>query len=73
MFSINVGTADRIFRVFMGIVLILLGLFILDGVAEIVTLTVAAVAFFTSATSNCLLYSMLGIKTCSTLPKEGKE
>ncbi|PWR24928.1 YgaP family membrane protein [Zavarzinia aquatilis] len=58
----NVGTADRVFRVVAGLVLLSL-LFLLDGEAKWFGL-IGIVPLATAAMSWCPLYTLFGIRTC---------
>ncbi len=60
----NVGSADRIFRIVAGLVLLSL-LFVLDGSARWFGL-IGIVPLATAAMGWCPLYTVLGIKTCPT-------
>lgn len=57
----NVGTADRIIRVILGLVL-LSAIFVLDGTERWLGL-IGIVPLLTAAVSFCPLYSALGIRT----------
>lgn len=65
MFKTNVGNADRIVRIVLGIVLIA-AYFLFPGQAwwAVVGLVVGVVALATGLMSSCPLYSLLGISTC---------
>ncbi len=63
MFKPNEGTADRIIRLVLGIILIAAGVFVLGGVLKIVALVVGIVMLFTAATGFCLPYRLLNIST----------
>jgi hypothetical protein len=60
MFKTNVGTADRIARVVLGLVLIALTLTGTIGVWG----WVGVVPLLTAALGNCPLYSVFGFSTC---------
>jgi hypothetical protein len=61
----NVGTADKILRVGLAVVLVVLNLLgIVSGTLAIVFWTVAAVLVLTSLVSFCPLYGLLGASTC---------
>lgn len=63
----NMGTADRVIRVL--IALVIAGLVyaeVLTGTLAIVLLVVAGVFVLTSVLSFCPLYLIFGIKTCKT-------
>ncbi len=59
----NENTLDRVIRLIVG--LALLGVSLMTaGALKIVLIIVAAIALFTALTGFCLLYRLLGIKTC---------
>ncbi|QCO56786.1 DUF2892 domain-containing protein (plasmid) [Pseudorhodobacter turbinis] len=65
MFKTNVGGADRVLRIVLGIALIA-AFFALPNLGwRWVLAVVGAVALFTGLSRSCLLYSLIGINTCS--------
>ncbi|MEX2375988.1 MAG: DUF2892 domain-containing protein [Dehalococcoidia bacterium] len=62
--SRNVGTADRLVRVALGIALLAVGLGVVGGTAGTVIAAISAVPFVTAAIGWCPLYSLLGVRTC---------
>lgn len=61
----NMGTADRIVRFIIAIVLVDLAVMgPLSGAWQIAALVVSAIFVVTALASNCPLYSLLGISTC---------
>lgn len=60
--NVNVGSADRIVRVIIGLV-ILSYLFIGEGNARFLGL-IGLVPLLTAAMGNCPLYSIIGLNTC---------
>lgn len=62
----NVGRTDRIVRVVAGLFLIVLALFVLDGVWALITGLASVVLIATAFVSFCPIYRMLGIHTTST-------
>jgi hypothetical protein len=66
----NVGNLDRILRAILGVILILApfvsGAAAFQGWLTWVSVIVGAVLLFTAVTRFCLLYQVLGIKTCRT-------
>lgn len=66
----NVGTIDRVIRAILGVVLILAPFVssaaVFQGAMTWVSVIVGAVLLFTAITRFCLLYRVLGIKTCRT-------
>ena len=64
MFKTNVGGADRILRIVLGLVLIA-GFFALPTLGwRWVLLVAGLVALFTGITRSCLLYNLIGMNTC---------
>ena len=63
----NVGSADRIVRVILGLVLLALGLFVIPGGAwKWVLIVIGAISFVTGLTGRCGLYVPFKINTCKT-------
>ena len=56
----NESTTDRIVRAILGVVLLGLGLFVVEGTAGIVLDVLGGVLLFTAATGFCLIYKVLG-------------
>lgn len=62
----NVGGADKITRIVLGIVLLAIGLFAnLGTVWTIVVYAVAVIALLTALINYCPLNALFGINTCS--------
>jgi len=67
----NMGTADRLIRIVMAIIVItLFATGKITGVLGIVLIVLAAVFVLTSFISFCPLYSPFGISTCKLKSKE---
>ena len=60
----NEGTFDRVTRVVVGSLALVLGFFWLTGVLQIVAYVVGVVALATGIIGYCGLYSLLGVSTC---------
>lgn len=60
----NVGSADRLVRLGLGIGLIVIGLGAVGGAPGIVLAGLAAIPLFTAAVGWCPLYSLFGVGTC---------
>jgi len=66
----NMGTTDRILRIFAAIIIAALYFtHTVTGTFGIVLLVVGAVFLLTSFVSFCPLYSPFGIKTCKSNPE----
>ena len=64
----NMGTADRIIRIIIALVITALYAFnVISGTPALVLLALAGIFLLTSLVSFCPLYAIFGIKTC---PKE---
>ena len=61
----NMGNIDRLTRVVIGIIAIILALFVVDGAWGIVLLVAAAIMLVTAVFMRCLLYIPFGIRTCT--------
>ncbi len=62
----NESTTDRILRVIIGIIALMIGYFTLSGVAQTIVYVIGAVALITGAIGFCGLYALLGISTRKT-------
>ena len=63
----NMGGADRIIRLAIAAVLVVLyATHVVTGTAGIVALVVAGIFILTSLVSFCPVYTLLGFKTCKT-------
>ncbi len=60
----NVGTTDKVVRIILGIVLIILGIFYLENWLQIVAIFFGAVFLITGLVGRCGLYIPFGISTC---------
>ena len=61
----NIGTADRIVRAVMGIILLAIALFVATGAwLKIVLIIGAGFCFFQAIMSWCLWYKIIGKNTC---------
>ena len=63
MFSLNMGSTDRIIRVVLGIILLAVGFFSLGGVWGIVLGIVGVILLVTAAIGWCPLYLPFKINT----------
>lgn len=64
MFKRNEANWDRVGRVVLGLALLALGLFVVDGTLGVVLAVVAFVPLLTGALGSCPLYSVFGLSTC---------
>ena len=63
----NMGSADKIFRLIVAAVLVILYFTnTISGTFGIIALVIAAVFALTSVVSFCPLYTLFGINTCKT-------
>ena len=60
----NVGHADRLVRLGLGIGLVVIGLGVVGGTAGFALAGLSAVPFLTAAAGWCPLYSLFGVGTC---------
>jgi hypothetical protein len=71
MMKQNEGSIDRIIRVIIGVIALLVGMFMLTGVAQVIVLVISTIALITGAVGFCGLYAIFGISTCKVqTPKE---
>lgn len=66
MLKQNEGLLDRIIRIVIGVVLLLVGMYLLTGVGQTIVLIISAVALITGAVGFCGLYAILSISTNKT-------
>ena len=71
MFKKNEGAVDRIIRAIAGIVILIIGIYEVKSLAVlgIILIIVGAVLIITAITGFCLLYTLLGISTCTDCKK----
>jgi uncharacterized membrane protein len=71
MFKKNESTVDRIIRAIAGIVILVIGIYEVKSLAVlgIILIIVGAVLIITAITGFCLLYTLLGISTCTDCKK----
>lgn len=69
----NEGTADRVIRVLLGLVLGFLAYRHTGGIAGIWIFGIlGAISFVTGLTGFCALYRLMGIRTCPLPPSSSK-
>lgn len=66
----NVGKLDKKIRIVVGIVLMLLGLWLMISPLGIILLIGGLALILTGVFSFCGLYTILGINTCKAMPEE---
>lgn len=66
MFATNVGNTDRVIRIILGIVLLVVWYLAPGHGLRWLPLVLGIVALATGLLSTCPLYSLLGITTCPT-------
>jgi hypothetical protein len=59
----NVGTADRIIRIILGIIIIFLGWYWLHGILKGIVYLIGLILIVTGILGTCLCYSLLGKNT----------
>lgn len=59
----NVGNTDRMMRIILGAILLILGLFMLHGTLKYIAIIVGVVFIATGFLRFCLLYLPFGINT----------
>lgn len=63
--SLNVGGIDRVVRILLGVVLLVLAfLHVITGTAAVVAYVVAAIALVTGLFRFCPAWAIFGINTC---------
>ncbi|UCC47526.1 MAG: DUF2892 domain-containing protein [Gemmatimonadota bacterium] len=60
----NVGGTDRVIRIVLGIVLLVVAYLWLSGALAIIAYVVGAIALITGLAGWCALYTVFGINTC---------
>ena len=71
MFKKNESAVDRIIRAIVGVVILVIGIYEVKSLAVlgIILIIVGAVLIITAITGFCLLYTLLGISTCTDCKK----
>lgn len=63
MLKQNESTFDRVIRIIVGIIALLVGYTVLSGAAQTIVYVVGLIALLTGAIGFCGLYALLGIST----------
>lgn len=67
----TVGSTDKIIRIILGIILLILAFATSVGPAgKVILIILGVVALLTALTGMCLLYSLFGINTCKVKNKD---
>jgi len=67
----NIGKTDKLIRLIVGLILIILALLIsMSAVLKILLIIVGAVSLLTALFGYCLAYQLFGINTCKHEPKQ---
>jgi hypothetical protein len=66
MFSKNVGVADRIIRIMVGVVMLYMFFFTPATSQWHYAWLIGVVPLLTGLFSSCLIYSLFGVSTCAT-------
>ena len=69
MFTTNVGSADRIMRIIIGIIALGVAYYYLTGVGMWIVGIVGVVMIVTALMRTCPAYSLLGMSTCKLSKK----
>jgi uncharacterized membrane protein HdeD (DUF308 family) len=59
----NESNVDRVIRIILGVLLLVLGIFVYKGTLGIILDIIGAISLFTGLTGFCLLYKLFGIST----------
>ncbi len=68
----NIGTFDRLLRVFIAEICIIIGFFWASTDWQIFLYLIAVVMIFQAATGACGIYKMLGWNTCERVKRDNK-
>jgi hypothetical protein len=63
MIPVNVGAIDRIVRLLIGLVLIIVGFVVLDGSAMLAIGIIGVIVFLTGLSGRCLIYKLVNFNT----------
>lgn len=63
MIKQNESELDKKIRLIVGVIALLLGIFVLTGTFQVISIIIGGLGIFTGLTGFCLLYKLLGIKT----------
>lgn len=67
----TVGSADKVIRIILGLILLIIAFALSVGSAlKVVLIVLGIIALLTAITSICPLYSLLGINTCKVKDKK---
>lgn len=60
---VNEGKTDRMWRIILGVIFLILG-FVTHYGLSVLFFILAVLALFTGLSGNCLIYRLFGINTC---------
>jgi uncharacterized membrane protein len=63
MIPVNEGTLDRIVRLLIGLVMIIVGFVALDGSAMLTVGIIGVLVFLTGLSGRCLIYRLINFNT----------
>ena len=66
MFTQNVGSSDRLLRIVLGLILIVVGFFFLTGIVGSIVGVIGFIPLLTGLVSWCPLYSLFKFSTCKS-------
>jgi hypothetical protein len=64
MIQVNEGTVDRVIRVAVGVLLLVVSFLALSGILQIVGYIAGGALLITGAVGFCGLYALFGVSTC---------
>jgi len=62
-FEMNVGKLDRIVRIILGVVLLIVAAGYTTGILMFIALVLGMIFLFTGLAGSCIIYSLLGLST----------
>jgi hypothetical protein len=68
----NIGTTDKLIRIFLAELCILIAFFWVGQAWQIVLYLIAAVLIFQAATGVCGIYNLIGLNTCENIKRSDK-
>ncbi len=69
----NVGTADKVIRIVLGLILLILAFTVSVGQpVKVIFIVIGIIALLTAIAGFCPLYALLGINTCKVKNKDSE-